>query len=241
MTTKSVNNQSAPYNHKSYHQRRKFLKLLLKYLGFPLLAKVDKVEGLQNIPREGAAIVMINHIAYIDPIVVVSAAHRDIVPLAKIEVYSMPVVGIFPRIWHVIPVSRDDVDRQTLRQIYQVLDAGEIVLIAPEGTRSPQLQKGKEGVAYISSKRNVPIIPVAIEGSEGFPALRYSSAWKGPGASVSIGRPFRYKEHTKKADRVLLRKMTDEAMYILAEMLAPERRGVYSDLSKASQDTIEWV
>jgi 1-acyl-sn-glycerol-3-phosphate acyltransferase len=230
-----------PYNHTHYERRRSFLRFLLKYLAFPLLAKIDRVEGLENIPEQGPAILMMNHIAFIDSIILVHAVPRNIVPLAKIEVYNYPVVGIFPKIWGVIPVRREEVDKRAVKQILEVLKAGEIVLIAPEGTRGSQLQPGKEGVAYLASRSGVPIVPVAVEGTKNFPALRFTNPWKGPGASIKFGRPFRFRSDYRRAGRDQLHKMMDEAMYILASMLPSELRGVYADNTNATQDTIEWI
>jgi 1-acyl-sn-glycerol-3-phosphate acyltransferase len=229
------------YNHARYEFRRRFLRFLIKYIGFTLLAKLDRVEGLENVPSSGPAILMINHIAFIDPIVVLHVVPRNIVPLAKMEVYTYPVVGIFPRLWDVIPVRREEVDRRAVQQVLAVLGAGEIVLVAPEGTRSPQLQTGKEGVAYLASRSGAPVVPVAVDGTPGFPALRFTAAWKNPGAYVRFGRPFHYRSEFKRASHEQLRQMTDEAMFILAGLLPAHRRGVYSDLSRATQDTIEWL
>lgn len=229
------------YNHARLESKRNILRFLLKYVGFTLLAKIDRVEGMENFPNEGAAILMFNHIAFIDPLVVMNVSPRNIVPMAKIEVFDIPLFGIFPKIWEVIPVRREEVDRKAIRQSLQVLEAGEIVLIAPEGTRSPQLQRGKEGVAYLGSRTGVPIVPIAIDGTEGFPAPPFSSAWRKPGAVVKFGRPFRFHRHTKRAGRDLLTKMTEEAMYVLASMLPTERRGVYANLSCATQETLEWL
>ena len=139
-----------------------------------------------------------------------------------------------------IPVRREEFDRHAVKQVLEVLRAGEIVLVAPEGTRGHQLQTGKEGVAYLASKSGVPVIPVAIDGTPGFPALRGTAPWRGPGAYVRFGKPFCYLPIYQHANREQLRKMTDEAMYILASLLPPNRRGVYADFSKASQDTLEW-
>lgn len=238
--TGKQNFQKSGYDHSRLEWKRNFLRFLLKYLGFPLLAKIDQVEGLDNIPGEGPALLMINHIAFIDPVVIVHLTPRNIVPLAKIEVYNEPVWGIFPRIWEVIPVRRAEVDRQAIQQVQRVLKAGEIVLIAPEGTRGPALQRGLEGVAYLASRNDVPVIPVAIEGTDGFPSPRFSARWKAPGARVKFGRPFKYLPEYRRADRETLRRMTDEAMYTLAGLLPPERRGVYADLSLSSNKTIEW-
>ena len=181
------------------------------------------------------------HIAFIDPIVVLHVLPRNIVPLAKKEVYDYPVVGIFPKLWGVIQVRREEVDRRAVQQVLEVLRTGEIVLVAPEGTRGPSQSEGKEGVAFLGSRSGVPIVPVAIDGTEGFPALRFTSAWRQPGAVVNFGRPFRFRPDLTRPGRAELRKMTDEAMYILAEMLPPHRRGVYEELSNATQDTIEWL
>jgi len=227
------------YDHARFERRRRILRFLIKYVGIPLLVKIDHAEGIENIPQSGPAILMINHIAFVDPIVVLHFVPRQIVPLAKIEVYNYPVVGIFPKLWGVIPVRREEVDRRAIQQVLEVLQAGQIVLVAPEGTRSPALQEGKEGVAYLASRGNVPIIPVAVVGTRGFPALRYTTPWRGPGALIRFGQPLRYRPEYRHADREQLRLMTNEAMYILASMLPQQQRGIYSDLSQATQDTLE--
>jgi len=239
MTEDSLANRKT-YNHARYEPQRWFLRFLIKWIGFTLLAKIDRVEGLDNVPPHGAAILMINHIAFIDPIVVLHILPRNIVPLAKAEVYDYPFIGIFPKLWGVIPVRRDEIDRRAIQQVMAVLDAGEIVLVAPEGTRGPQLKEAREGVAYLASRSQAPVIPVAISDTPGFPTLPYKPRWRGPGAIVRFGRPFRYRSSYQRAGREQLRRMTDEAMYELASMLPPEQRGVYSDLSLATQETIEF-
>jgi 1-acyl-sn-glycerol-3-phosphate acyltransferase len=229
------------YEHARYDRNRRILRLLMRYVGFTLLAKLNQVEGEENIPATGPAILMINHMAFIDSIVVLNVARRDIVPMAKIEVYDYPVIGIVPHLWGVIPVRREEVDRRAIQQTLEVLRAGELVLVAPEGTRGPAMKQGKVGIAYLASRSNAPIVPVAIDGTIGFPALRFTKAWRGPGASVRFGRPFRFRPEYLHAGHDQLRQMTDEAMYILSALLPPYRRGFYSDLSCASLQTIELV
>lgn len=235
------NNPPARYNHAHWESRRRFLRFLIRVIGFNLLVRLDRVEGLENVPAHGPAIMMINHIAFVDPIVVLHLLPRNIVPLAKVEVYNYPLVGVFPRMWGVIPVRREEFDRRAIQGALDVLRAGEIILVAPEATRSPQLQQGKEGVAYLASRSGAPIVPVAIEGSEGFPTLPFKKRWRGPGVQVRFGRPFQYLPTEDRHRRDRMRQMTDEAMYILAAMLPESRRGVYSDLSKATQDTLAFL
>jgi len=229
------------YNHAEHERLRRFLRFLMRSIGFTLLAKVDKVEGVENIPASGPGILMMNHLAFVDSLFVMHTSPRNIVPLAKVEVYDYPVIGIFPKLWKVIPVRREEVDRRAIQLTLEVLNAGEMVLVAPEGTRGVALREGKVGVAYLASRSGAPIVPVAVGGTKGFPALRPSGAWKGPGARVKYGRPFRFRKEFVHASKDELRLMTDEAMYVLAEMLPEERRGVYADLSKATRTTIEFV
>jgi 1-acyl-sn-glycerol-3-phosphate acyltransferase len=237
----AVSSNNFHYNHASLEPKRRFLRFLIKNIGFTMLAKVDQVEGIENVPEEGSAILLINHIAFIDPIVVIHVLPRNIVPLAKIEVYDYPFVGIFPKIWEVVPIKRDDVDRRALQKAMAILRAGEIVLVAPEGTRHTELQQAREGIAYLASRTGAPVVPVAIDGTEGFPALRWSEQWNNPGAHLKFGKPFRFRPELTKARGRDLRLMTDEAMYLLASLLPEYRRGVYSNLSRATQETIEWV
>jgi 1-acyl-sn-glycerol-3-phosphate acyltransferase len=237
----AVNDTYTHYDHASYQYKRRFLRFLIKHIGFTLLAKLDRVDDMDNVPSQGSAILLINHIAFIDPIVVLHVLPRNIVPLAKIEVYDYPLIGIFPKMWGVVPIKREDIDRRAIQKAMAILRAGEIVLVAPEGTRHHELQEAREGIAYLSSRTGSPIIPVAIDGTEGFPALRWTAAWKTPGAHLRFGKPFRFRADLNRARGRELRLMTDEAMYILASLLPECRRGIYADLTKATQETIEWV
>lgn len=229
-----------PYDHAALERQRSILRWMIKNIGFRFLLKFDRVEGVDNLPETGAVIVMINHIAFVDPVVVLASLPRNVVPMAKVEAYSYPIWGIFPKLWEVIPVRRQAVDRRALRHALSVLRAGESILIAPEGTRSTQLQEGKEGVAFLGTRADAAIVPAAIEGTEGFPSVN-PKRWKCGGAVVRIGKPFRFRQVEGSAGRELLRKMTDEAMYVLAAMLPPERRGVYGDLENATHDTISFL
>ena len=244
MTTSSLENKSAKksgYNHAEWETKRNVLRWLLRVIGLPLMARVDSVEGVENVPTEGSAIIMINHISFIDPFLVANPLPRNLVALAKVEVYDYPIVGIIPKLLGVIPVKRGEVDRKAVQSCLEVLKAGEMILLAPEGTRGPALRQGLEGVAYMASRSGAPVVPVAIDGTDGFPALRGTKRWRQPGGRIRFGQPFRYHASLRRAKADTLRKMTDEAMYVIASMLPEHRRGVYADLSKATQDTFEWV
>lgn len=231
----------AGYDHARLEPRRRVLRWMIDNIGWRFLARVDRarLSGLEYLPESGPAILMINHIAFIDPIVVLGNLPRNVVPLAKAEVYRIPVWGIFPKLWDVIPVHREELDRRALERALQVLAAGELLLIAPEATRHTALGPAREGVAYIGHKSGAPIVPVAIEGTPGYPTLLGPWNARQPGAWFRLGRPFRYKPVTGRLQRERLRLMTEEAMYQLAALLPAERRGHYAGPARASSETIE--
>jgi len=230
-----------PYDPADYVWRRRLCRWLLRQIAFRFLAHVDRVEGLENIPKAGAGVLMMNHIAFIDPLVLVHVTPRFIVPLAKEEAYAYPVVGIFPKLWGVIPVYRENVDRKVIQQALNVLKAGELLLVAPEGTRNDALARPREGAAYLASRGNAPIIPVALEGTVGFPSHPFSKRWPEPGVNIKYGRPFRFRKEFRRARGDQLQQMADEAMYVLARMLPENRRGAYADLTQATEETIEYI
>jgi 1-acyl-sn-glycerol-3-phosphate acyltransferase len=231
------------YDHARHEPMRRVLRWMITNIGWRFLARIDTahIAGLENLPSTGPAILMINHIAFIDPVIVLGNLPRNIVPMAKAEVYRIPGWGIFPWLWDVIPVHREELDRRALERALAVLAAGEVILIAPEATRHPALTQGKEGIAYIAHKSGAPIIPVAIANTPGYPTVMGPWNAKKPGAVFQLGRPFRFKPITGRLPRERLRLMTDEALYVLAAMLPDYRRGYYSDLSRATRETIEFL
>jgi 1-acyl-sn-glycerol-3-phosphate acyltransferase len=234
---KSMTN-TRTYLHSRWEPMRHFLRFLMDKIGFRFLAKIDSVQGIENIPEKGAAILIYNHISFIDPVAVMASIRRNVVPMAKVEAVNTPLFGIFTRMWGAIFVRRGEADRVALEQALAVLQSGELLLIAPEGTRSPALIEAKDGVAYLAARTGAPVIPVAVDGTEGFPSLS-PKRWKQPGARIRIGKPFHFRVPHGRIPRDWLRQMTQESMYRLAELLPPARRGFYGDLNLATAETIE--
>src|SRR4030042_1242258 len=158
------------YLHAQWEPIRRFLRLLIHYIGFRYLAKIDSVEGAENVPPQGAGIIYYNHIAFIDPIAVLTSVRRNVVPIAKVEASGIPFWGVFPKLWGSIMIHRGEADRSALQQAIAVLESGELLLVAPEGTRNPALRCPHDGMAYLAARTGAPVIPAAIEGTEGFPS-----------------------------------------------------------------------
>src|SRR3989304_4778164 len=216
---------SLRYDHQALEGRRRILRWVIDNIGWRFLVRIGRVEGLEYFPQQGPVVAIYNHIAFVDPVGVLGNLPRHVVP----------------RLGAVIPVRRGEVDRQALARAREVLAAGEVILLAPEGTRSPALLEGKEGVALLADRSGAPVVPIAVAGTDQFPTTSLRK-WRGSGALIRIGRPFRYRPAPGgKADRQRLRLMTDEAMYVLASLLEERRRGYYRDLSKASSLTFDFV
>jgi len=204
---------------------------------FNLLYKVD-IRGLENVPKHGPFIAMMNHIYFVDPVLVGVLAPRYIVIMSKIENYRILPLRPFLHVYGCFPVRRGEMDLQAIRTSLAVLEQGDGLLMAPEGTRSRSrtLQEGLDGVAWLALRSKAPIVPVAHTGQErlGHSAIRLRRA----PLRMVFGEPFRFRRPEGLDRQEQLRLMTTEAMYRLAELLPPEYRGVYSDLEKASSQTL---
>jgi 1-acyl-sn-glycerol-3-phosphate acyltransferase len=223
-------------------KRRSLMRsLLIRQIGFRLVKMT--VTGAENIPDSGPAIAMINHTAAIDPGLVMGAVmNRFVIPMTKIENTRHPLGWLAVKWWGAYTVRREEVDRKALTNSIELLKSGQLILIAPEGTRQKNgLNHPKEGMTYIATKADAVIIPAAISGAMGF-----TKKWQGlqrPEIHLNFGQPFKFKtDGRKRIPREELAKMTEEAMYQLSAALTdPSLRGVYSDLSKMTTEHITFI
>ncbi len=199
------------------------------------------IEGWQNIPADGPVVMMGNHISVLDPVVMISChPDRDVVPLAKIEAFSQPILRYFVSHWGAIPVNRGEADLRALKSAIEHVRQGYIVMLYAEGHRSKTgLLEGQEGSAYIAIKTDAAVVPVAIWGSREFPTVWWKQ-FRRAHVYLRFGRPFKFRHEGGRLPREDFRPMTDEAMYRIAELLPEELRGVYSDLSKATTDHLDF-
>ena len=127
-----------------------------------------KITGLENIPRVGAAILAPNHRSLLDIPVAGMPTKRKVWFMAKDELFRSKISATILGRLGAFPVRRGKPDRTPLIRALQLLEAGEIVGIFPEGTRPPgaRFERLEEGFAYVALKSGAPIIPVAIVGTE---------------------------------------------------------------------------
>jgi 1-acyl-sn-glycerol-3-phosphate acyltransferase len=123
------------------------------------------IEGVENIPQSGGAIIAPNHISFFDPPLTGSAMKRPLYFMAKKELFNIPVFGWMIKQTNAFPVKRGTQDMAAMRQAFSLLKNGHLLLIFPEGTRSKDAKIGKArtGAGMMACNAQVPLIPVKIE------------------------------------------------------------------------------
>jgi len=198
-----------------------------------------RVEGLEHIPRRGAVILAANHISNADPVVAgawITGAlgRRRMHWLGKRELFGWPVVGWMAAHGGVHPVDRGTADVEAFRLATRILEAGYVLLVFPEGTRSPtgELGEAKDGLAMLAMRTGAEVVPVAINNTD--------SVWKKgqtlptpfPRRTVTVrlGAPFRAADvipagTDRRAAKTLV---TSAIMARIAALLDPRHRGSYA-------------
>jgi 1-acyl-sn-glycerol-3-phosphate acyltransferase len=213
----------------------------LKFVGLGPWLKViwrPRVEGLENIPQSGGAILASNHLSFSDSFFLPVVVKRRVTFLAKAEYFTTPgLKGRLSRLFFSaigqVPIDRDDADaaRGALTAGARILARGELLGIYPEGTRSPdgRLYKGKTGVARMALEARVPVIPVAmIDTDKTMPTGRKLPHLR-PRPGVRFGKPLDFSRYEGLAgDRFVERSMTDEIMYELMQLSGQEYVDVYA-------------
>jgi 1-acyl-sn-glycerol-3-phosphate acyltransferase len=144
---------------------------LIRFVAFVVARIVYrfKVRGDGNIPTEGAAILVSNHVSFIDPMLLMAASPRPIRFIMDHEIFRTPLLGWFFRLAKAIPIAPQKVDAQTYEQAFararQVLAEGDLLCIFPEGaiSRDGELAEFKGGVMRLLAERPVPVVPIALQ------------------------------------------------------------------------------
>ncbi|OEJ30948.1 lysophospholipid acyltransferase family protein [Streptomyces subrutilus] len=224
-----------------------FYHLLKHVLLGPLLRLLfrPRIEGLENIPAEGAAIVAGNHLSFSDHFLMPAILKRRITFLAKAEYFTGPGVkgrltAAFFRSAGQIPVDRSgkNAGQAALREGLGVLAKDELLGIYPEGTRSHdgRLYKGKVGVAAMALGAGVPVVPCAMVGTfeiqppgKKIPKIRR--------VTIRFGEPMDFSRYAGlEGERTVLRAVTDEIMYAILELSGQEYVDRYAADVKAEEE-----
>ncbi|HEY3291757.1 MAG TPA: lysophospholipid acyltransferase family protein [Anaerolineae bacterium] len=227
MAVQSVGKKSAFAQRWKWNKRAhlRWLWNAILRLAYRIVIRLE-ITGLSNVPVSGPVIVMINHVNFFDSVVVLASLGRSLTPMAKVEAFEEPWIRPLVITYGAIPVHRGAVDTAAIRSAIQVLSEGGMILISPEGTRSPTggLQLGQEGLAYLATKTHATVLPVGIVGTPSVaPMLKH---FKRAHVTITIGKGF-IMETEGKPTRQDLHQLTENAMYQLAALLPESMRGVY--------------
>jgi len=193
--------------------------------------KGPAVEGRENVPLAGGAILVSNHLNNADPCVIPAILRRRVVTMAKKEMFRWPVLNLLFYFFGAFPVDRSGADRAALREAQHVIDDGLLLLMFPEGTRSKdrRLHEGFPGSALVAYRTGAPIVPIAIWGTEHVPwPWVFFRPFIGPRVHVRIGKPF-YPPHIERVNTQAARDATDDIMLHIAELLPEDYRGEYRE------------
>jgi 1-acyl-sn-glycerol-3-phosphate acyltransferase len=143
----------------------RFLQLCLRVV-VPVYFRY-RARGLEHVPRRGAALFLVNHQSFLDPLMVGIPLSRPVRFLARDTLYRGPLIRAFLNKVYAIPVNRDAASSTTIRQAARQLQQGFLVGIFPEGTRSSDGRIGalKPGFIALVRRADVPIIPVGLAGT----------------------------------------------------------------------------
>ena len=192
------------------------------------------VTGLQHVPTQGPAIFCPNHISFFDSLVLPAVLPRRISYVGKAEYMdSWKTRYVFPAIG-MIPIQRGggSASQRALDTAAEVLDAGELFGIYPEGTRSRdgRLHRGHTGPARLALRTGAPLIPVGILGTDEVQPAGASLPRPFRSCQVHIGAPIDVSRYAdRRDDRLVLRQLIDEVMYDIRRLTGQEYVDAYAN------------
>ncbi|MCW2868165.1 MAG: 1-acyl-sn-glycerol-3-phosphate acyltransferase [Marmoricola sp.] len=199
------------------------------------------VTGSENVPEEGAAILASNHLSYADWLFMPLTLTRRVTFVAKAEYFNSPgIKGWFQKKFFSgagqVPIDRGGASAAegAMVSASRILRKGELFGIYPEGTRSHdgRLYRGKTGVARLALETKVPVIPVAVVGTDlvAPPGKKFGSFVR---PTVRFGKPLDFSRYEgMENDRYILRSVTDEIMYEIMRLSGQEYVDTYAAVAK---------
>jgi len=147
-------------------------EFLMRFLSWILIKTLYRIEteGLEKVPDEGAALLVCNHVSFMDPLIVMGVVRRPIRFVMYYKIYNIPLLNFIFRTAKAIPIAGRKEDAALLDAAFDEVDRalaqGELVCIFPEGglTRDGEIAPFRSGVETILARRPVPVVPIALRG-----------------------------------------------------------------------------
>jgi 1-acyl-sn-glycerol-3-phosphate acyltransferase len=206
-----------------------------------LICRVHDAQ-LAQVPAEGPLIVVANHVTFLEaPLLYTHLQPRRMTGFAKAEAWDNPFLRTLFNLWDVIPLRRGEADVAAFRQALAALDEGQILAVAPEGTRSGhgRLQPAHSGVVTLALRSGAPLQAMAYHGGEKL--RRNLTRLRRTDFYIAVGRTFHLETHGLRVTRQVRQRMVDEIMYQIAALLPPAYRGHYANLAAATEHYLKFV
>jgi len=199
-----------------------------------LIKKLTKFQVLnaELIPPVGGLLMTSNHLSRLDlPLLMAMTDRTDLTAIVANKYEKKHFFKwILEKIGTIIWMDRESIDFSALREVLSCLRRGEVIGIAPEGTRSHGsvgLLEGKQGAAVMAAQTSVPILPVGIIGTDKI--YEHWMKLRRPPVTIRAGKPYFLPEMDPSDRQSWLSENTDEIMCRIAALLPPEYRGFYAD------------
>ena len=145
-------------------------EFLMRFLAWLVITIIYRIRpgGLENIPHKGPAVVVCNHVSYMDPIILAGSVRRPMRFVMWYKIFQMPFLNFIFRTMKAIPIAGAREDKTVMNDAFEKVDAelaaGNIVCIFPEGavTRDGEIARFRPGIEKIISRRPVPVIPASL-------------------------------------------------------------------------------
>ena len=209
-------------------------KTILRSIIRALIRRVAKIEIInkENLRESGSYAFATNHLGILDALLAYYVLERwdFFIPVAEKWEESAFLRWLGKHL-NVIFIDRFNPDIHALREILRRMNEGQVLIIAPEGTRSrnEKMAEGKSGISYLASKTQFPVIPVALAGTEDRVLLGNLKRLKQTSVTVTIGEAFTLPPLPKTNKDEALSEYTDEIMCKIAAMLPEKYRGFYAE------------
>ena len=208
---------------------RELIRWLIRTL-INLIARVE-IRGRENVPDTGAFVIATNHLGMLDATMLFYAVDRwDVfIPVAE-KWEKIAFLRWLGRYLNFVFIDRFNPDLRAMRKIIGLMERGNILVMAPEGTRSRVggLIEGKPGVSYLAAKLQRPIVPVGLAGTEDQAILSNLRRLRRSHIVVTAGRLFTLPRLPNEGRAATLQKYTDEIMCQIAALIPERYRGVYT-------------
>lgn len=209
----------------------KYIIRWLIRLIFNMIARVD-VRGYENLPKEGSFVIATNHLGIVDvPIAYYALDYWDMFVLIADKWQKVGLFRWVGKYFNFIFIDRYNADIKALRKVISLMEQDNILVIAPEGTRSRTgaLIEAKPGVSYLATKLDRPIVPVAITGTEDKALFGSIKRLRRAHITLTAGPAFTLPPLPRENRDEVLKSYTDEIMCRIAALLPEKYRGVYAD------------